>query len=66
MPLAKYAAPGRALQGPSSGYAAFLGKLNPYGRRIAENLKKKQDAVAPCECQVIHQIDNSGLIYPNA
>jgi hypothetical protein len=47
MPLAKYAAQWQPLQVPSSGYAAFAGKLNPCDEVITENLKRNRTPERP-------------------
>jgi hypothetical protein len=49
MPLAKYAAPRRQLQGPSSEYAAFAEKLNPYDEGISEKLKRNRTPWRPVD-----------------
>ncbi|AFE59432.1 hypothetical protein Q7S_16095 [Rahnella aquatilis HX2] len=49
MPLAKYAAPWQQLQAPSSGYATFAGKLNPYDEVITENLKRNRTPERPVD-----------------
>jgi len=49
MPLAKYAASWRQLQAPSSGYAAFAGKLNPCDEGISENLKRNRTPERPVD-----------------